>query len=170
VYGYAETPVGARPPYAGFWIRVGGRLLDGLLYGLLFLVFAVPGIALIVAAYDECVTINDELYCPDGSPKGGLLAGGIVLLVIGFLVVAFLYVRALGRTGQTWGRKICGIKVVGHDDVAPLGIGRALGRLMITWVFGFVPLLPLLDVLWMLWDDQKQTLHDKVVNSIVVRV
>lgn len=157
-------------PKAGFWIRVGSYLLDSVLYGLLFMVFAIPGIILIVRAFDKCVTIEEKTYCPDGEPNPGLIAGGVVLLVIGLIVVGVLYFRALGRTGQTWGRKITNIKVVDQRTHEPLGIPKAFGRYLIQGVFSFVPVLPLLDILWMLWDDQKQTLHDKVVSSIVITV
>ena len=171
-YGYQPSNLGVEK--AGFWVRVGSLLLDSILYGLLGLVFFIPAIIIGIRAFDGCVsiTIGDttEVRCPDGKPDGALLAAAIILGVIGFLVIAFLYFRALGRTGQTWGRKITGIKVVGLNSLAPIGIGRAIGRYLIQGVFSFVPFLPLLDVLWMLWDDQKQTLHDKVVSSIVIKV
>lgn len=166
-YGYGTAPGGEK---AGFWLRVGGRLLDGLLYGLLFVPFLVAAFAMIVQAYDDCVSINDRIFCPDGSPKAGWLAGGIIIGVVGLIVVLVLYIKALGATGQTWGRKAANIKVVGKDDGVPIGGGRAFGRVAIQWVFGFVPFLGLLDVLWMLWDADRQTLHDKVVSSIVVKV
>ena len=38
-----------------------------------------------------------------------------------------------------------------------------------TFVFGLISCVSLLDVLWPLWDDRNQTLHDKVVSSIAVR-
>ncbi len=57
------------------------------------------------------------------------------------------------------------------------------GTVLLRWAgqnwyaaFGFVPVLgsllglyPLLDVLWPLWDDKKQALHDKVAKTNVVR-
>jgi hypothetical protein len=46
-----------------------------------------------------------------------------------------------------------------------------VGRYAFTWVVGlFVGPLILIDYLWPLWDGQNQTLHDKVVDSIVVKV
>ncbi len=163
-YGYAAPPVGGER--ASFGTRLGGFLLDGLLYGLLMAVFVIPGGILIGASFQDCVTINDEVVCPDGSPDGGMIAGGIALIILGVLVVAFIYLRALGKTGQTWGRKIVGIKVVGETTGDPIGFGRALGRqLFASFISGQILYL---GYLWMLWDDKKQTWHDKVVNSIVV--
>ncbi len=165
-YGYAAPPVGGER--AGFGVRLGGYLLDGLLYGLLMLAFIVPGGFLIGASFDDCVTINGELVCPDGSPDAGMIVGGIALMGVGFLVVAFLYLRALGKTGQTWGRKIVGIKVIGETTGEPIGFGRALGRqAFASFISGQIFYL---GYLWMLWDDKKQTWHDKVVGSIVVKV
>ena len=171
-YGYAAPPVGGEK--AGFWIRVGSSLLDSILYGLLALVFIVPAFGIGFSAFDGCVSVEvggtTELICPDGKPNVGLLIAGVVLGIAGTALVAFLYFRALGRTGQTWGRKISHIKVVSRDSLLPIGVGRSVGRYLIQGAFSFVPFLPLLDVIWMLWDDQRQTLHDKVVNSIVVKV
>jgi uncharacterized RDD family membrane protein YckC len=165
-YGYAAPPVGGER--AGFGIRLGGYLLDGLLYGLLMAVFIIPGVVMIAASFNDCVTIDDEIFCPDGSPEPALIGGGIALIVVGFLVVAFIYLRALGKSGQTWGRKIVGIKVVGESTGEPIGFGRALGRqLFASFISGQILYL---GYLWMLWDDKKQTWHDKVVGSIVVKV
>jgi uncharacterized RDD family membrane protein YckC len=52
----------------------------------------------------------------------------------------------------------------------PIGYGSAAGRYLITVAFGIFYLPLLLDYLWPLWDDRNQTLHDKVVSSVVVRV
>jgi len=170
-YGYANAPVGGER--AGFGVRLGGLLLDGLLYGLLSLVFVIPAIVIGIIAFDGCEfqTIGDntsELTCPTGSPDGGIIAAAIALGVLGYLLVAFIYLRALGKTGQTWGRKIVGIKVIGETTGEPIGFGRALGRqLFASFISGQIVYL---GYLWMLWDDKKQTWHDKVVNSIVVKV
>jgi uncharacterized RDD family membrane protein YckC len=164
-YGYSTSP-----QYAGFGLRLGGYLLDGLLYGLFLAVFAIPATILGVMAFDGCTTVDrfetTEVVCPPGEPNGGLLAAAIVLGLAGLLVVAVLYLRALGRTGQTWGRKIVGIRVVGKDTQQPLGIGRAFLRWLIEGILGSACLL---SYLWMLWDKDKQTWHDKIMNSVVVR-
>ena len=101
---------------AGFGNRLGGYLLDGLLYGIAMAVPIIVGIVMIVLSFNDCYFetrgLTDELICPDGAPSAGLLAGGIAVTLIGVLAIIVIYVRALGRTGQTWGRRIVGIKVV----------------------------------------------------------
>ena len=41
-------------------------------------------------------------------------------------------------------------------------------RLLAQAGLGFIPLLGALDLLWPLWDVQRQTLHDKAVGSFVI--
>jgi uncharacterized RDD family membrane protein YckC len=157
---------------AGFGTRLGAWLLDGLLYGLLSMVFVVPGIVLIVSAFSNCEWIETsqdswEAFCPPGEPNGGAIAGGIALIIIGVLAVMFIYVRAMGKSGQTWGARIVGVKVIDERTGSPIGFWRALGRsLFASFISANVFYL---GYLWMLWDDKKQTWQDKVVNSVVVK-
>jgi uncharacterized RDD family membrane protein YckC len=158
--------------YASFGARLGGRLLDGLLYGLAGAVFFVPAFVLGAAAFKDCTrtTVDNttSITCDPGQLKGGLLFAGIAIGAVGAILIALLYISALGRTGQTWGRKIAGVKVVSKDTGAPIGFGRAFGRTLLestlsSWIC-------FLGFLWMLWDSDKQTWHDKIVNSVVVTV
>jgi uncharacterized RDD family membrane protein YckC len=160
------------PNYAGFWQRFAGWLLDQFLYGLVFALFAVPAIIIGINAIDGCDWVerrNDEwdLVCPPGEPNGGLLALAIFLGIVGFLLVAFIYLRALGRTGQTWGRQIVGVKVIRKQGDEPLGFGLAFLRQFLQQLISGS--LCGLGYLWMLWDKDKQTWHDKIVSTIVVK-
>ncbi len=162
---YNPAPLGGLRR-AGFGSRLGAWLLDYLLYGLLGAALAAPGIVLLFSAFSDCVTVADELVCPPGEPSGGNVALGIALIFAALVAVFVLYVRALGKTGQTWGRKLAGIKVVGDMTGQPIGVGKAIGRqLFASFISGQVLYL---GFLWMLWDDNNQTWHDKVVGSIVV--
>lgn len=156
---------------AGFGNRLGGYLLDGLLYGIAMAVPIIVGVVMIVLSFNDCYFetrgLNDELICPDGAPSAGLLGGGIAVVVLGFLFVVVIYLRALGRTGQTWGRRIVGNKVVRVDNGDVPGIGRALGRELFGWIISANILY--LGYLWMIWDKDRQTWHDKVAGTIVVR-
>ena len=157
---------------AGFGGRLGGSILDSILYGILAAVFAVPGGIMIATSFQDCVTVDlgdnqAEIVCPPGSPKGGLLGGGIALIAVGVIIVAILYIRALGKTGQTWGRKLANVKVVGKTTGQPIGFGRALGRTLFAQIISSS--FCYLGYLWMLWDKNKQTWHDKIVDTVVVK-
>lgn len=125
------------PEYAGFWRRVGARLLDGIVIGL-------PSQAL-----------------------GRSDSGGLVLLgALASLGLWLWFAWISGANGQTVGRKATGIKVMRIDGSGPIGGAAGIGRMFMSLVSGFVLLL---GFLWMLWDPRKQTWHDKVVSSVVVR-
>jgi uncharacterized RDD family membrane protein YckC len=84
---------------------------------------------------------------------------------IGTLVSIGYFVYFHGTTGQTPGDAALSIRVVGKDDGAPIGYGRAFVRWLVSLVSAIVFLL---GYLWMLWDSEKQTWHDKAANSVVV--
>jgi uncharacterized RDD family membrane protein YckC len=90
--------------------------------------------------------------------KGGGYALGTLITI-----AYFMYFH--GTTGQTPGDAALSIRVVGKDDGAPIGYGRAFIRWLVSLVSGVVILL---GYLWMLWDSEKQTWHDKAANSVVV--
>lgn len=159
---------------AEFGSRLGAFLLDSLLYGLLSLVFVIPGVALIVAAFRDCTTFENsdgvtEVSCGVDAElfDWASLFGGIALMAVGVLLVAFLYIRAMGKTGQPWGARIVNVRVVDMGTGEPIGFGRALGRSLFASIFSSA--IFYLGYLWMIWDDDKQTWHDKVVKSVVVK-
>jgi uncharacterized RDD family membrane protein YckC len=170
-FGGTQTPPAGN--LAGFGRRLLARLLDSLLYGLATAVLFVPGAVLTGLAFEGCETITyagntSELLCDDGYPKVGLLVGGVALMLASVLVVAVIYIRALARTGQTWGRTIVGIRVIRLDNGVSPGVGKALGRTLFSWFYSTSPFG--LGYLWMLWDDRNQTWHDKVAGTLVVNV
>ena len=102
---------------SGRWVRGTTRayLLDFVLYGFVMAVPVVAGVLVfLVPIVRNCASVpgSDEIICPPGVPSGSSIAGGVALIVLGILGVILLYVRAEGKTGQTWGRKIVGVKVV----------------------------------------------------------
>ena len=153
---------------AGFWVRFGGYLLDSVLYGLLMIPFAIASVILLAVGLDDCGTdpFTDELVC-NGNEQVGPIVAGILVMVGGFLIVAFVYLRALAKTGQTWGRRLVGIKVIASDTGGAPGWGKAIGRqLFANFISANVVYL---GYLWMIWDRDKQTWHDKVAGTFVVR-
>jgi uncharacterized RDD family membrane protein YckC len=105
----------------------------------------------------------------------GLILGLVQLLVVrligtvGYLVDLVLqagyFTYFEGSSGQTPGKRVLGIWVLDAQTAAPLGFGRAFGR----YVFSLVSALVFyLGYLWMLWDRNRQTWHDKVAGAVVV--
>ena len=92
---------------------------------------------------------------------GDNAASGISTL---FGLAYYTYLEG-SASGQTLGKKALGIRVISLADGGPIGYGRAfiryIGRIVSTIVL-------LLGYLWMLWDSEKQTWHDKFAGSVVV--
>jgi uncharacterized RDD family membrane protein YckC len=94
-----------------------------------------------------------------------------VLAIFFWIVFPFIYYTYFhGKTGQTPGKRWLGIRVEHADRGGPIGYGPAFGRYGMVFVFSIFTLPLVLDYLFPLWDSKKQSLHDKVVSSIVVRV
>jgi uncharacterized RDD family membrane protein YckC len=107
---------------------------------------------------------------------------GIILAVIGFVLVALVdeavanvisIVLGLAYfgyfegspSGQTVGKRLLGVRVIDFRSGGPIGFGRGL----IRYVGRIISTIPcLLGYLWMLWDREKQTWHDKIANTVVV--
>jgi uncharacterized RDD family membrane protein YckC len=165
------TRLGYRP--AGFWQRLGAYLLDGLvLLGVmlpLIVLFVIIGAANYEDEVDICRDADGFRYrCTVPTDR----TVGIIFLLIGIGFVASLLVGIFywghyeGRRGQTIGKRTVGIRTIDQYTGAPIGFGRAVGRMFARILSGQVFSL---GYLWMLWDDQKQTWHDKIVKSIVVQ-
>jgi uncharacterized RDD family membrane protein YckC len=72
----------------------------------------------------------------------------------------------VGRTGQSLGRRVIGLRVVSTEG-RTIGFWRALGRNLFA-SFISAPAL-YLGFLWVIWDGQKQAWHDKVFRTYVIR-
>jgi uncharacterized RDD family membrane protein YckC len=89
----------------------------------------------------------------------------ILSILIG--LAYFVYFEG-GPTGQTLGKRALGIRVIDIKNGGPIGYGRAVLRYLVEAILSGNILL--LGYLWMLWDREKQTWHDKVASSVVVPV
>jgi len=153
---------------AGFGARLGAYLLDSLLYGAVAAVFVIVAVVLGVVAFADCdLDGTGEVLCAEGDVSAGLLLAAFVVGLGGLLLVGLLYLIALARTGQTWGRRIVGVRVVKVSDGSAPGFGRALGRTLFAGIISANVFY--LGYLWMIWDAERQTWHDKVAGTRVVR-
>lgn len=138
--------------YATFGLRFGAKLLDGVILWVVQMVIGFAAGALMSVA------------------TGGAESTGMLVLqfgLIGFSVlINFGYnIFFIGKFGATPGKMACKIKVVMADG-SPVGYGRATGRAFGEIVSGIICYI---GYLMMLWDDEKRTLHDRMVNTRVVK-
>jgi uncharacterized RDD family membrane protein YckC len=71
-----------------------------------------------------------------------------------------------GQTGQGYGKKIAGTRLVRVADGAVIGGGIGIVRWLCHILDGFC----LVGYLWPLWDAQRQTFADKIMGTYVVKV
>ncbi len=146
------------PQYAGFGARLGGYIIDYLIS----LIFFIPGFAGLFLGPHRTESC-DQGRCR--VPESSSIAIGTVLFVIGFVAFAVLYCKNVGK-GQSWGMKAANVRVVDQNTGQPIGTGRAVGRYFARIISAFPCLL---GYFWNLWDQRKQTWHDKIVGSVVVK-
>lgn len=150
-------------PFASYGARVGSWLIDWIITSIIGAIVLLP----IHAVRQTNTTIAS------GSSSTSTL--GFTVTPQGFLLsvlVVLIYGTAFigSRRGQTIGMMAVGAKAVDAVSGAPIGHARALGRALFEYLMLFLLVIPwLLDMLFPLWDPRRQTLHDKVTNTVVMK-
>ncbi|WP_227981880.1 RDD family protein [Nocardia spumae] len=171
-YGYPQPGYGPPAPYAHWFARVGGYLIDALIIGVPFGILY--GLAFGLGTKDVSCSFDDDPYSSSYSYSssctgGGLTAIGIILLLLAIAVGIGLGLWILyqeGTTGQTPGKKVVGIRVIKEADGQVLGFGMAIVRKLCHILDNA---LCGLGYLWPLWDEKNQTFADKIIGTIVVQ-
>lgn len=118
--------------------RVVAHLIDfGLTAGVAALVFftvAEDGPADADSVFRFEFTVNGDAQSLDGA-AGGLFSLGLAVWLF------FIYGLVQGRSGQTPGKKLTGIRVVDSENRPP-GIARATGRTLMWFVDAFPYFIP----------------------------
>lgn len=142
--GYDQSGYGARPELAHWGLRLGATVVDMLVFVAIYVVMVI-GLVVDVAAVRAAV---------------------VVLGLAALVGMAIHQLIQEGRTGQTIGKKACGIRLLREQDGRPVGVGMAFVRRLAH----FLDSLPLyIGWLWPLWDSKKQTFADKVCSTVVVK-
>jgi uncharacterized RDD family membrane protein YckC len=148
-YTAPDYPTTTTVNYASWIQRVGAYVID----------------ALIVAVPSWIGSGINIAMMTDGKPSSG---GTIISLIFSLVGLALLvYNRWVqgGRTGQSWGKKVLGIRLVGEQTGQPIGVAMAFVRDLCHIVDA---LICYVGFLFPLWDAKRQTLADKIVKTLVV--
>jgi uncharacterized RDD family membrane protein YckC len=153
-----QAPAAVAGALASYGQRVGAFLIDGVINA----VALAPGYLLLLTG---AAAAGDG-----GGAGGGLAAIGALLLLVGWLFSIWNMGWRQGATGQSFGKGIMKIKLVRMADGQPPGGGLGLARLFIRGGLGAVTggIYSLLTLLWPLWDEQRQSLDDKILSTLVV--
>ncbi len=151
------------PPLADYGQRVGGWLIDWLI---LLVICGVLSAITHSFHYSHVATTFNGYSSNNRTFRLGM-PGALLSPVI---VVAYGTLMCGSGRAQTLGMMVTKTKAVKVSTGAPIGYAAALGRALFEWLLAAVFFLPwVLDMLFPLWDSKKQTLHDKVSGTIVVR-
>jgi uncharacterized RDD family membrane protein YckC len=174
-FGYGprvpSTPDGQQ--LAGWWKRVAARIIDSIIV----FVIGLPFTGYFYYRYIQAINDSDLFAtpAPGETPNFGtalpleIYQWIIPASVLGLLVELAYSYFFLTRTGATPGKKAMGLSVRLRAVPGPPPGSTVLKRWASTSVFGFIcGCLSLVDVLFPLWDDKKQALHDKIADTNVV--
>ncbi|HSV37567.1 MAG TPA: RDD family protein [Nocardioidaceae bacterium] len=189
------TPDGER--LAGWWWRVGAYVVDSLALGAISQIVALPftfsfnsdiaGLMDEWEAADQAGTLDpDEMF----NDLGAVFEDHLFGLVFPPLVAGLLYFALFWRfLGATPGQLLFGLRVRlrEHPGKLPLSVAIVrwffligLGSLSLvaftfSWEVALLVILlaalyGILDPLWATWDSKRQTIHDKIARTNVVKV
>lgn len=133
--------------YAGFWIRAGASLIDGIL----IMMITLPLLFWIYGA---------EYWNDEESVKG--LADFMLSYVFPFVATVAFWVYRAGTPGKL----VLGLRVVDAQSGEHLGMGQAIGRYL-AYIPAALPLM--MGLFWVGWDSKKQGWHDKLAGTVVIR-
>lgn len=155
-----------QPPYAHWIKRVGATLLDNLIGA----VAAIPTFigAILMGAATTTTTWADGTTTSRLTNTGEHTVG-LVIYLVGLLTSLAFFIWNIcirqGRTGQSLGKQVLGIRLLKDPTGQPLGAGLCFGRALLH----FLDALPCyIGFLWPLWDGKRQTFADKIVSSVVI--
>ncbi len=153
-----------RPDPAGFGQRFLALCIDGFVVGAPVVLAFIIAAATVPTELTTCTTTSGQLAICERPDSAGI---AVLLLIALISIVGFLayWGHMEGRVGQTVGKRAMGIRTVRAGTDQPIGFGRAIGRLFARYASSFICYL---GYLWMLWDQDSQTWHDKIVDSQVV--
>ncbi|NKE46061.1 RDD family protein [Roseomonas frigidaquae] len=91
------------------------------------------------------------------------LGGELMANIIGTLLVLTFWVERQGTPGKL----VLGLRIVDTET----GLPPRFGRLVLRYLGYMISALPLcLGYFWMLWDARRQTWHDKMGRTLVIRL
>ncbi|HLC93819.1 MAG TPA: RDD family protein [Patescibacteria group bacterium] len=129
--------------YASFFERLVAALIDGVL------------IAVVTGILASLLGISGE---------GGSSMFSNPLAILGWVYAIFMVVKY----GATLGKMVMGLRVQQEVTGANLTWVEAFLREVVGKLISSIVIL--LGYFWMLWDPKKQTWHDKIAKSVVVKV
>lgn len=142
--------------YAGFWVRVVAKLIDGFALSIVGWIFQIPLLFLLPMNFKPGQDPTAML------PRTFAILGIATLLN---LVLQLTYeVYFLSTRGATPGKMAFGLKVV-RADGSGISKGLATGRFFAQWVSSITLMI---GYIMAGMDDEKRALHDRICDTRVI--
>ncbi|MDX6338490.1 MAG: hypothetical protein QOG05_5830 [Streptosporangiaceae bacterium] len=126
-------------PYANWFQRVGAYLIDWVIVAIIYAIGAVTHTAILIALFS----------------------------LIGIAAWAYNRCYLAGTTGQSWGKKVVGLRLISEATGEPIGAGMAFVRDICHILDS---LACYIGFLFPLWDAKRQTFADKIIHTLVIPV
>lgn len=156
-YQYYEA---GYPKYAGFWIRFGAYLIDGIILWIarwpVYIIFFL---------------INDNFTWWGGWRRGTAIEGTTSwILYILFIAITVgiwfgYFIIMTGRYGATLGKMLLKLKVV-REDMGKVSYGTAALRETVGKFISAI--VCYIGFIWAGFDSRKQAWHDKIAHTFVI--
>jgi uncharacterized RDD family membrane protein YckC len=152
---------------ASRWLRLGAWFIDNLFV----FVCCLPG--LLVVGFSVIFTLlTDRANAQEAMSPQNML--GWLLIAVGGFVVFVVQVWMLSTRGQTIGKRLLGVRIVGHVDEANPGFLRAVAlRAVVPGLIGMIPgvgfIFSLVDVCFIFREDRR-CVHDFIAQTKVIEV
>jgi uncharacterized RDD family membrane protein YckC len=149
--------------FAGYGTRLGAWLIDWVITSVISAIVLLP-----IHAIHRTTAIasngTQSTMVRFAVTRQGVLLSALIVIIYGTAFIG-------SARGQTIGMMALGAKAVDAVSGGPIGHGRALGRAAFEYVLIFLLIIPwVVDMLFPLWDKQRQTLHDKITNTVVIKI
>lgn len=185
-YPYAaySQPTGATTadgvPLSGWWWRVLATFLDGLLLNFVLGFVIAPftgGLTNGIIAWTDDYLANLEAGIAEMpsffDPKYDLVGPYITVLLLTMALTITYATAMLVYKGGTLGMLAVGLRVVPVDQgrtYGRLALGTAIIRNIAYQVIALIPIVGLVSYLMPLWNPKRQTFHDMIAKTQVVKI
>jgi uncharacterized RDD family membrane protein YckC len=116
----------------------------------------------------EKVTFNRRFF-------GDWLLEGVLFLVT-LIIGWYIWLIFTAQTAQTPAKRLLNVYIIDMETGEPLSAGKVwirevlIKQILLNVVNAFIGVAGIIDALWLFFDRNRQTLHDKVASTIVVYV
>ena len=140
---------------AGLFARLIAFIIDG--FTLSILTSIISFIVILIADID--LSLSNDFFSVVSNTASGVLV--ITIALLEFLYFGFLW----SLYGTTFGMSLFNIKVVRKDGLHPGFLRAGLRGTLGYWISG---LILGIGYIWAAFDSERQALHDKIFDTLVI--